>query len=82
MMQIAAMGCNRTFHLELIDTQLHAATESNGSVPSQKANMIARVIEFEGAAAAASTNRYSQPHGKSVLVNPQENAAAGTFHFA
>ena len=79
-MQIAAMGCDKPFHRGLIDVQLQAANDSRGSVPSQKANMIAIVIEEDGAAAAAKTNKYNHPQGKSVLVNPHEKAAVGTFH--
>jgi hypothetical protein len=63
-----------------MDVQLQAATESRGSVPNQKANMIAMVIADVGAAAAANTKKYNHPHGKSVLVNPHEKAAVGMFH--
>ena len=56
-MQPAANGCAITCHRGLIDDQLHAATDSSGSVPTQNATIIAIVIAAFGAAAAASTNR-------------------------
>ena len=56
-MHIAEIGCDNVFQRELIEIQLQAANESNGNVPIQKANMMASVMELEGAAAAASTKK-------------------------
>jgi len=57
MMQPAAKGCARTCHRGLMDDQPQAATDSSGSVPIQKATIIAIVMLALGAAAAANTNR-------------------------
>ena len=57
MIQPAAKGCARTCQLGRIEDQLHAATESRGSVPNQNAIIVATVITAFGAAADARTNR-------------------------
>jgi hypothetical protein len=57
MMQPAANGCAKTCHRGLMDDQPQAATDSSGSVPIQKATIIAIVMAALGAAAAANTNR-------------------------
>ena len=51
-----------------------ATAESDGSVPSQKAPIIAMLAKTLPAAPEAIAKRYSQPQGSQVLKNPQTYA--------